>query len=56
MSDLTAPKIPSDRDAADDPSPTRSIFKWLRGVRRARNGGEDLRDTIEELIDDPKVE
>ena len=47
-----AGKTPHPSGAADGPSTLDSLWSWLRGILRQRNGQGQLRESLEELIDE----
>ena len=42
---------PSITDAPADPRRPGGIRRWLKGLRTSRNGGSNVRETLEELIE-----
>jgi CBS domain containing-hemolysin-like protein len=52
MNDEAASLDPlSSTDTAVDPRRSGAIRRWLKGLRPARNGGSNVRETLEELIE-----
>jgi CBS domain containing-hemolysin-like protein len=55
MSDTSPSRAARAEPPSESPSLLQSLRNWLRGSRRGRNG-EDLRDSIEELIQEHETE
>ena len=57
MSEPTDSRMPRGNGAAPDGAPgARGLRHWMRRLFRPRNGGDSLRDSIEELIEQGEAE